>query len=150
MTKSASSRSAKRRLKSDPIVERVDVLGVRPATFKLVEKAEGSYDLFRSGRKIGTARAEESGDVSGRFTAPDGEWSVTVQTARELLQVVGRYLLTIDVRSAVAAKERQTSKGKPTAEERLSMAFLKKAQANRIAALDQDLAAMRNGMKASR
>ena len=150
MTKPASNRSAKRRSRSEPISERVEVAGIRPATFKLVEKAEGSYDLFRSGRKIGTARAEESGDVSGRFTAPDGEWSVTVQTARELLQFVGRYLLTIDVRLAVATKERQTSKAKQTAEERLSVAFLKKAKANRIAALDQELAAMRKGMKASR
>ena len=150
MTKPASSRSAKHRSRSDPIVERVEVVGVRLATFKLVEKAEGSYDLFRSGKKIGTARVEESGDVSGRFTGPDGEWSVTLHTARELLQFVGSYLLTIDVRSAVAAKERQSSKAKQTAEERLSVAFLKKAQANGISALDQDLAAMRKGMEASR
>jgi hypothetical protein len=147
MTKRASKKSANRRSRSDPISEQVDVAGIRPATFKLVEKAEGSYDLFRSGRKIGTARTEEGGEVSGRFTAADGEWSATSRTARELLQVIGRYLLTVDARSARSADNRPPSKAKPTAEERLSIAFLKKAQTNRLSALDQVLAAMRKDMR---
>ena len=150
MTKRALKRSANRRSKSRVVSERVEVAGARPTTFKLMEKAEDSFDLFRSGKKIGTARAEENGEVSGRFTAADGEWSVTGQTARELLQLIGRYLLTIDARSAAGADEGQSSKAKPTVEEKLSVEFLKRAQTNRLSALDQDLAAMRRDMKAIR
>jgi putative SOS response-associated peptidase YedK len=61
VTKAASKKSAKSRSRSETLSERIGVPGVRPATFKLVEKAVQSYDLFRSGKKIGTARAEEAG-----------------------------------------------------------------------------------------
>jgi hypothetical protein len=154
MTKRASKRSAKNRSRSETISERVEVAGARPATFKLVEKAEGSYDLFRSRKKIGTARVEEDDGVSARFAAPDGSWSASAKSAPELLSLVGRYLLTIDARAAAMASIEESplakANGRKTAEERLSIAFPQKAHSHRVATLDQLLAAMREGMKASR
>ena len=137
---------------SKPITALIEVAGVRPATFKLVEKAEDSYDLFRSGKRIGTARMEEDGTLSARFEAKDGEWFATAKSASDLLQFVGRYLLTIDARTAAAVPLNEShpelqAKGKKTADEKLSVAFLKQAQTHRIATLDQSLATMRKAMK---
>jgi hypothetical protein len=146
MTKPASKKSAKGRSKSEPLAERVEVAGARGAAFKLVAKAEDSFDLFRSGRKIGTARAEEPGGFSARFAAPDGEWSAGAPTPKALLQLVGRYLLTLDARAA--ATDAPAPKGGRTADEKLSVAFLKKAGALRLSAIDTELASLRRGMKA--
>jgi hypothetical protein len=146
MTKPASKKSAKGRSKSESIAERIEVAGARPAAFKLVEKAEGSFDLFRSGRKIGTARAEEAGGFSARFTTPDREWTANAPTPSALLQRVGRYLLTLDARAA--AMDAPAPKGGRTADEKLSVAFLKKAGALRLRAIDTELASLRRGMKA--
>ncbi len=137
---------------SKPFTTRIEVAGVRPATFKLVEKAEGSCDLFRSSKRIGTARVEEDGTLSARFKSSDGEWSATAKSASDLLQLVGRYLLTIDARTAAAMPLNEShpelqAKGKKTVDEKLSVAFLKQAQAHRIATLDQNLATMRKAMK---
>jgi hypothetical protein len=148
--KRASNRSAKQRAPSKPIPERIEVAGAKPAAFKLVEKAADSYDLFRSGRRIGTARVEEDGSLSARFKAPDCEWSAHAKSPTDLLQLVGRYLLTIDARSAAASTAEGSStklKGKRTAEEKLSIAFLEKAQAHRVATLDSELTAMRKAMR---
>jgi hypothetical protein len=139
-------------LPSNPIAERIEVAGARPATFKLVEKAAQSYDLFRSGKKIGTARVEEDGTLSARFKAPDGEWSATAKSTSDLLHLVARYLLTIDARTAAAMPLNEShpelqAKGKKTADEKLSVAFLRQAQTHRIATLDQNLATMRKAMK---
>ncbi len=109
---------------SKPITEWIEVAGVRPATFKLVEKATASYDLFRSSKMIGTARVEDDGSFSARFDAPDGTWSATAEPLKEL-----------------------EAKGRKTADEKLSIAFLQHAQTSRIATLDQQLAAMRKGVK---
>jgi hypothetical protein len=147
MTKRASKRSARSRFRSEAISERVEVAGARPATFKLVEKAEDSYDLFRSGKRIGTARAEESGGFSARFAASDGEWEATASTSPELLRLVGQYLLTIEARAAAASAEATPQKAGKTAEERLSISFLKKAKSHRLEALDEKLGAMRKVIK---
>ncbi len=63
-----------------------------------------------------------------------------------------RYLLTIDARTAAAVPLNEShpelqAKGKKTADEKLSVAFLKQAQTHRIATLDQSLATMRKAMK---
>jgi hypothetical protein len=101
--------------------------------------------------RIGTARVEESGGVSARFTA-DGEWSAAATSAHEVLRLVGRYLLTIDARKAAkdSDTESRPAKSGKTAEEKLSTAFLEKARAHRLGTLDQRLAAMRETMKALR
>ena len=148
MMKCASKRSANRHSKSEVVSERVEVAGARPATFKLMEKAEGSFDLFRSGQKIGTARVEGDSNFSARFKAQDEEWSATAKSAADLMQVVGRYLLTLDARASAAAPLKELeARGRKTADEKLSIAFLQQAQARRIAKLDQQVAAMRKRMK---
>ncbi len=141
----ASRRSAKGRSKSDPISERVEVAGARAATFRLVERGEGSFDLFRSGKKIGTARVEKSGDYSAWFAGPDGKLEARALETSELLLLVGRYLLTLDARAAASAEETSHKVGK-TAEEKLSLSFLKKAKLRHLAALDERLSAMRRSI----
>jgi hypothetical protein len=148
MTKPASKKSAKGRSKSESIAERIEVAGTTPAAFKLVGKAEDSFDLFRSGRKIGTARSEEAGGFSARFSAPDGEWTANAPTPSALLQRVGRYLLTLDARAA--AVDAPARKAGRTGDEKLSVAFLKKAGALRLQAIDAELATMRRNMRRSR
>jgi hypothetical protein len=120
------------------------VPGARPAAFKLVAKAEGSFDLYRSGRRIGTARAEEPHGFSARFAAPDGEWALTAKSPAELLHQVGRYLLTLDARAA--AKDAPAPKAGRTADEKLSAAFVTKAGVLRLRALEAALKAMRRQM----
>ncbi len=134
---------------SKPIAERIEIASARPATFKLVEKAAQSYDLFRSGKKIGTARVEDDGSFSARFEASDGVWSATAKSAPDLLQRVGRYLLTLDARAAAAEPLKVLdAKGRKTADEKLSIAFLQREQAHRTTALGRELAAMRKDMTA--
>jgi hypothetical protein len=149
MTKPASKKSAKSRSGSETLSERIEVAGVRPATFKLVEKAEQSYDLFRSGKKIGTARAEESGEISARFAAREGELQTTAPTLSELIRLTGRYLLTVDAREAAAAAEAAPQQVGKSAEERLSISFLKKTKSHRLATLDAELTAMRKNLSRS-
>ena len=126
-----------------------------PSLFAGVEKAEGSYDLFRSSKRIGTARVEEDGTFSARFEASDGEWSATVKSASELLQFVGRYFLTIDARVAAAKPLKEShpelrAKGQRSVDEKLSIAFMKQVHARRIATLDKELAVMRKDIKPSK
>jgi len=147
MTKRASKKSASRRSNSKAISEQVEVQGARPATFRLVEKAEDSFDLYRSGKKIGTARAEENGEYSAHFTASDGEWQAKAATPSELLGLVGRYLLRLDARASAASAETAPRKAGKTAEEKLSITFLKKAKSHRLATLDEELAAMRENFQ---
>jgi hypothetical protein len=142
--KRASSRSASRRSKSEPLSERVEVPGARPATFKLVERAEDSFYLYRSSRKIGTARVEENGDWTARIEAGDLKRTAAAKSGRELLLLVGAYLLTREAREAAARPVEESDpalrvKGRKTPEERLSLEFAERAQASRIAALDQRL-----------
>ena len=67
MTKGATKKSRK------PISEKVEVPGIRPSTFKLVDRGPDSYFLYRSSRKLGTARVEEDGSWSARFDDAQGE-----------------------------------------------------------------------------
>jgi len=142
--KRASHRSASRRSKSEPLSERVEVPGARPAAFKLVERAADSFYLYRSSRKIGTARVEENGEWTARIEMDDLKCRGTAKSGRELLQLVGVYLLTREAREAAARPVEESDpalkiKGRKTPEERLSLEFAERAQASRLAALDQRL-----------
>jgi hypothetical protein len=70
--------------------------------------------------------------------------SAIAPTPKELLQLVGRYLLTLDAPAAADA-EAAPRKGQ-TAEEKLSISFLQKAKRRRRQALDKELAAIRESI----
>src|SRR5690349_12619567 len=115
---------------------------------KLVERALESYFLYRSSRKIGTARVEEKGKWSVRFEDEDGEWAASAPSGAELLRLVGKFLLTKSARVKAARPVEETNpdlavKGKKSAEERLSIAFAERAQKARIGDLDQAIAEFR-------
>jgi len=138
--------------RAPPIALRVDVPGARAATLKLVEIGPDSYTLFRSARRIGTARVEEDASWSARFAAPDGEWTAPADSAEALLTVVGRYLLTGEARDAAARPLEETTpelkaKGRKTPEQLLSLKLLRQAQARRLATLDAALAGMRRALR---
>jgi hypothetical protein len=118
---------------------------------KLVERALESYFLYRSSRKIGTARVEEKGEWSARFE-DDGEWTASAASAPELLRLVGRFLLTRDARDKASQPVHEANpdlaiKGKKSAEERLSIAFAERAQKARIVELDKLIAELRTRIK---
>ena len=141
----SADRAAKPRKSAKPIAERVEVAGVPPASMKLVERALESYFLYRSSRKIGTARVEPKGEWTARFEDDDGEWTAAADSSPELLRLVGRFLLMKDARAKAArpvveANPDLAVKGKKSAEERLSIAFAERAQKARIADLDKALA----------
>jgi hypothetical protein len=146
----ASDKLAARAAK--PITERVEVPGVPPATMKLIERALESYFLYRSSRKIGTARVEEKGQWSARFEDGDGEWTASAGSRPDLLQLVGKFLLTKDARAKALRPVAEANpdlavKGKKSAEERLSIAFAERAQKSRVADLDKALTELRTKVK---
>lgn len=135
-----------------PISEQVQVPGIPPATLKLVERALESYFLYRSSRKIGTARVEEKGDWTARFEDDDGEWTATAASGSALLQLVGAFLLTKDVRASALRPVEEANpdlavKGKKSAEERLSIAFAERAQKARVAELEKAIADLKTRIK---
>jgi hypothetical protein len=118
---------------------------VRPAVFKLLPRAEDSFFLYRSSRKIGTARVEENGEWTARLEDEKPRRTATAKSGPELLKLVGEYLLTREARDAVARPVEEADpslriKGKKTAEERLSIKFAERAQAARLAEYDARLA----------
>jgi hypothetical protein len=139
-----ADRPAKAAKSAKPIAERVEVPGVSPASMKLVERALESYFLYRSSRKIGTARVEGKGAWTARFEDDDGEWTATAGSGPELLRLVGTFLLTKDAKAKAQRPVEEANpdlavKGKKSAEERLSIAFAERAQKARIADLDKAL-----------
>jgi hypothetical protein len=137
-----------------PIAERVEVPGVPPATLKLVERALESYFLYRSSRKIGTARVEPKGKWTARFEDKDGEWTASAASGPELLRLVGAFLLTKDARAKAARPVEEANpdlavKGKKSAEERLSIAFAERAQKARIAELDKAITDLKTRIKST-
>jgi hypothetical protein len=146
----ASEKPSRRAAK--PITERIEVAGVSPVTMKLVERALESYFLYRSSRKIGTARVEEKGKWSARFEDEDGEWAASAPSEVELLCLVGKFLLTKSARAKAARPVEETNpdlavKGKKSAEERLSIAFAERAQKARIGDLDRAIAEFRTKVR---
>lgn len=137
--------------KAVPIAETVELPGVRPAAFKLVERALESYFLYRSSRKIGTARVEANGKWTARFEDSDGEWTAGAESAAELLRSVGTFLLAKDARKLAerpveVANPELSTKGRRTPEERLSLAFAERLRKGRIANLDEMLKRLSRGI----
>jgi hypothetical protein len=128
--------------RAEPLTFRVEVAGARPATFKLIEKAAESFDLYRSSRKIGTARVEKRGRWAARFEFGEGAWTVSAASAKELLVQIGRFVLASEAREAAAdALAAPTKKGKRSAEERLSLELIRRSEELRIERLDALIAA---------
>ena len=119
--------------------KRVEVAGVRPAAFKLVEWAPHSFHLFRSSRKIGTAVAEE-GEWSARFRFKGKEWRATADSADALLKLVGTFMLANEARDAAARPLEQhleiKAKGRRSKDEKISLEFLERARKLRLAGID--------------
>lgn len=139
--------------KKRPVPVLVDVPGVRPASFKLVGRGPDSYDLFRSSRKIGTARVEESGAWTARFEVPRRRWTASAASAEGLLRLVGTFLLAGEAREAAARPVEETdpalkAKRRMNAEQKLSRQFAERAQARRLEELDALIAECRKNMKA--
>ena len=134
------------------IAERVAVPGVPPAAMRLLARALESYFLYRSSRKIGTARVEPKGEWTARFEDDGGEWTVSAASGRELLRLVGTFLLTKDARAKAARPVGEANpdlavKGKKSPEERLSIAFAERAQKARIGELDKAIADLKARIK---
>jgi len=121
--------------------ERIEVPGRRPALFKLIEWAPDSFHLFRSSRKIGTA-AEEGGAWNARFRFDDQDWKGKADSAAALIRLVGTFILASEARDAAAAPA-QKSKGRLSAEERISLKFLERAQKVRADRFDDLIAECR-------
>lgn len=129
-----------------PISEKVEVPGVRPATFKLVERGPGSYVLYRSSRKLGTARVEEDGAWTARFDDAEGERRAEADSGKALLRLVGGWLLLHEARELAAQPVEVPSdrrrKGKLTADEKLALEFLRRSGAHRVEEIDELIAGL--------
>lgn len=137
------------------VSERVEMPGVRPATFKLVGRAEDSFLLYRSSRKLGTARVEKDGSWSAQVGEGKSGFVARAFSGRELLNLVGAYLLAGEAREAAARPVEEANpdlriKGKKSPEERLSIEFARRAQAARIADLDELLAQLGKSIRPAR
>ena len=134
-----------------PVV--VDVPGARSASFKLVEKAEDSYELFRSSKKIGTGRVEERGSWSAHFEATRKRWIAGAPSAESLLRLVGAFVLAGEARAAAARPVEEIDpalkvKGKANADQKLSRQFAERAQERRLEEIDALIAECRKSIKA--
>lgn len=129
-----------------PISEKVEVPGVRPATFKLVERGPGSYALYRSSRKLGTARVEEDGNWTARFGDGKSERQAEAESGKALLRVVGGWLLLHEARERAAQPVEvppdRPRKGKLTADEKLALEFLRRSGAHRVEEIDALIAGL--------
>ncbi len=138
--------------KPDPtITERVELAGVRPAAFKLTERAKDSFFLYRSSRKLGTARVEENGEWTARIGEGKSGFVATAWSGPELLKLVGAYLLAGEARAAAMRPVEESNpelaiKGRKSPEERLSIEFAKRAQAARLADIDALLARLKKSI----
>ena len=123
----------------ETIAERVEVPGVRPATFRLRWKAEGSFDLYRSSRKLGRARVEEDGDWTARFEATGKRWLATAASGEDLLGLVDIFLLAQEAKEvSPPPKDNPPDNRSVTAAERkLSAKWQDLQEKRRIARLDE-------------
>ena len=132
--------------------ERVELAGVKPATMKLVERGPESYFLYRSSRKIGTARVEPDGAWTARFETAEGTWNASGDSAPDLLRSVGSFLLATEARALAGRDVKDANpelriKGRKTPEEALSLKFAERAREARMAEVDALLAALRQRIK---
>jgi hypothetical protein len=146
----------RRRPVPETIAEVVSGPGRKRATFRLVERATGSFTLYRSSRRLGTARVEDGGIWSARFDGAGGHWAASAGDGPALLGLVGAFLLTAEAldEAGQPMEERASSprgpKGRPTAEERLSLEFARRAEANRARSLQAALKELRKRVKPAR
>jgi len=128
------------------ISEKVAVPGVRAATFKLLERGPDSYFLYRSSSKLGAARVEEDGTWTAFFGDAKSERQAKADSAKGLLRVVGSWLLLHEARELaaqpVAAPADRPRKGRLTADEKLSLEFLRRAGARRVEEIDELIAGL--------
>ena len=120
---------------------RIEVTGVRPATFKLKESAQDSFDLYHSSRKIGTARVEGRGAWSARFRAADREWKTKEKSPDELLRLVGTFMLAQKARESETPPVQRSApdtkiKATPT-ERKLSQRWAELSLKSHLEKLDQ-------------
>ena len=105
-------------MSGESITERVEVPGVKPATFRLRWKAVDSYDLYRASRKLGTARIEESGEWTARFDREGKAWLATADSAEGLLRLIGVFVLAHEARETPAPEASPSGKKDVSAAER--------------------------------
>jgi hypothetical protein len=126
---------------------RVEVPGISPASFKLAEKAEDSFDLFHSSRKIGTARREERGQYSARFEGAGTKWKATAKSPGELLDLIGTFLLAQQARGseqkARGPTPEITESDIPVVERKLGKKWAELLEKQRVARLDELIAGCR-------
>lgn len=139
-----------REARSQPqaLSKRVELAGVRPITLKLVERGPESFFLYRSSRKLGTARVEPDGAWTARFEDADGLWEASAGSSDELLRLIGRFLLAKQARASATrsvgeANPELVIKGKKTPEQALSIKFAERARVTRIKELDATIAELR-------
>ncbi len=125
--------------------EKVEVPGIRPATFKLVGRGPDSYFLYGSSKKLGTARVEPDGEWTARFATPAGSLEASAPSGPELLRLVGTYLLAGEAREAASRPIEEIHpelrvKGKKSAEEKLSIEIVRRGEKRRVEKLDALLA----------
>jgi hypothetical protein len=131
-----------------PVSGRVEVPGVRPATFKLVDKGEGLFDLRRSSGKIGNARPGKGGRWSAQFWLEGERWRAEATAPDALLRLIGMFVLATEARAAAARPVEETepelkAKGRLTPEKKLGLEWARRLQAKRLADLDELIAACR-------
>ena len=111
--------------------------GVRPATLRLMWRAEDSYDLYRGSRKLGTARVEETGKWTARFDREGRAWLATAEDAPDLLRLTGAFILAHEAREAPAVEgSPPAEKSVPAAERRLSENWKRLQEKRRLSRLD--------------
>jgi hypothetical protein len=124
-------------VRGESISERVEVPGVRPATFRLRWRAEDSYDLYRGSRKLGTARIEENSEWTGRFDREGKAWRATADSGEELLRLIGVFLLAQEGKDAPSAASPAVAKDVSAAERRLSAKWNRLQEERRLSRLDE-------------
>lgn len=107
-----------------------------------MEKGPDLFDLFRSSRKIGTARIEENGEWTARFEAAGERWTAVAELAADLLRYLGAYLLLGEARKEAERPLEEVNPDlrltdKITADQKLSIAFAHRTQERRIEKLDE-------------
>jgi hypothetical protein len=127
------------------IADQIAIPGARPTKFKLKWRAPGSYFVYRSGRRLGTAR-EEDGIWTACFDAEGHGYEAHAPSPHELLHQLATFLLLIESHEAVASigqvRAEAGAKRKLGPEERLSLKFEERARAVRLADIDAKLKAL--------
>jgi hypothetical protein len=94
---------------------------------------------------------EERGTWTARFDFEDKHWHAAADTADRLLDRIGTFELATELRRRAAEpvekKAELKVKGRPTAEQRLSLQWARRAQKLRLTELDSLLAECRKNIR---